>query len=155
LLQTSNNTYLSSQYGSIWFTRDTESTVDESSNSSSLFSTQISERCAELAPLLNYTSLDDCANFQGIGFVLQYNFTGLHTAPTFQSLADQALARYATNDPTITITTTIAPLPITVVEKSFGQSEDAFLAWFLVSSRRRRLLHFFPFLLLLTVNSFL
>ena len=93
--------------------------------------------------MLNYTSLDDCDNFQGIGFVLQYNFTGLHTAPTFQSLADQALARHATNDPTITIKTTIAPLPITEIEKSFGQSEDAFLAWFLVSSQKA--LAFFPF----------
>ena len=72
-------------------------------------------------------------NFQGIGYVVQYNFTGLHTAPLFQSLADQALARYATGNRDITITTTIAPLPITKIEQSFGEAEDAFLAWFLVS----------------------
>lgn len=83
--------------------------------------------------MLNYTTIEDCQNFQGVGFVVQYNFTGLHTGPLYQSLADQALARYASNDPAIVIKTTIAPLPITQLETSFGQAEDAFLAWFLVS----------------------
>ena len=131
LYLTSNNTYTSSQYGSIWFTRDSASTVNGES-----FSSLIAATCANNTPGLNYTSLDDCQNFQGVGYVVQYNFTGLHTSPTYQALADQAIARYATNDPTITIKATIAPLPITQIEKSFGQSEDAFLSWFLVSQSR-------------------
>ena len=64
--------------------------------------------------------------------MLQANFTALHVSPLYQSLADQALVRYALNNPDFTITTTIAPLPITKAEEGFGQAEDVIFVWFLV-----------------------
>jgi ATP-binding cassette, subfamily A (ABC1), member 3 len=36
------------------------------------------------------------------------------------------------NNPAITITTRIAPLPITEIEEGLGDAEDTFTAWFLV-----------------------
>ena len=81
---------------------------------------------------LKYTSLEDCARFRGYGYVIQYNFTALHVAPLFQSIADQALIRYATADPSMTISTTIAPLKITNVEEGLGAAEDLLLVWFLI-----------------------
>lgn len=52
--------------------------------------------------------------------------------PLLQSIADEALIRYAINESDFHIHVTIAPLPITKVEKGFGKAEDAFSAWFLV-----------------------
>lgn len=142
--------YAASQYGSIWYTRDTDSIIQAGGegNNGSLFSATIETQCQAQAGALNYTSVEDCANFQGIGYVIQYNFTGLHTGPLFQTLADQALARYATNNPNIVITTTIAPLRITRIEKGFGQAEDATLAWILVSLITYHKYHCSSFLML-------
>ena len=81
---------------------------------------------------LNYTSLEDCVRFRGYGYVIQYNFTALHVAPLFQSLADQALIRYATRVPSMSISTTIAPLKITNIEEGLGAAEDLVLVWFLI-----------------------
>jgi ABC-type multidrug transport system fused ATPase/permease subunit len=63
---------------------------------------------------------------------LQYNFTALHVAPLYQTLADEALVRQALNNDDFNIKCTIDPLPITKVEEGFGAAEDAFTAWFLV-----------------------
>jgi ABC-type multidrug transport system fused ATPase/permease subunit len=79
----------------------------------------------------NYTSVE-CADFGGIGYVVQYNYTALHAAPLYQTLADEALVRQALNSDTYTIQCTIQPLPITEVEEGIGAAEDAFTAWFLV-----------------------
>lgn len=79
----------------------------------------------------NYTSVE-CADFGGIGYVVQYNFTALHVAPLYQTLADEALVRQALNSDSFNIQCTIQPLPITKVEEGFGAAEDAFTAWFLV-----------------------
>jgi hypothetical protein len=67
----------------------------------------------------------------GYGLVVQYNYTALHAAPLFQSLADEALVRFALNESSFTVECTIAPLPLTKVEVSYGKAEDAFMAWFL------------------------
>ena len=132
LLETSN-IYDASQYGSIWYTRDNFTEIRGGSDNGTDFSALIQQTCATESSGLNYTTVADCDNFQGVGYVIQYNFTGLHTGPLFQALADQALARYATANKDITITTTIAPLPITKIEQSYGEGEDALLAWVLVS----------------------
>jgi hypothetical protein len=63
---------------------------------------------------------------------LQYNFTALHVAPTFQALATEGLVRDALNDNEYTVASTIYPLPLTSIEASLIESEDAFTAWFLV-----------------------
>jgi ATP-binding cassette, subfamily A (ABC1), member 3 len=83
--------------------------------------------------VLNYTSEESCSSLRdGYGYVVQYNHTGLHGAPLYQTLADQALIRSALNNPAIAITTRIAPLPITEIEEGLGDAEDTFTAWFLV-----------------------
>ena len=134
-LYDTSNIYEASQYGSIWYTRDLSSEIvgDDGNSTGASFSNETKEQCELLAPVLDYITPEECTNFQGIGYVVQYNFTGLHTGPLFQTLADQALARFAMDNNEITITTTIAPLPITPRENSFGEAEDAFTAWFLVS----------------------
>jgi ATP-binding cassette subfamily A (ABC1) protein 3 len=63
---------------------------------------------------------------------VQYNFTALHVAPLYQTLADEALVRQALDTDAFNIKCTIEPLPITKVEEGFGAAEDAFTAWFLV-----------------------
>ena len=80
----------------------------------------------------NYTSKEDCIYFGGLGYVVQYNFTARHAAVMYQSTADEAIVRHATGYPEFIINTTIAPLPVTSVEKAFGEAEDSFAAWFLV-----------------------
>lgn len=82
---------------------------------------------------LDYSTQGDCERLRdGYGYVVQYNHTGLHSAPLYQALADQALLRNALNNPEVTITTTIAPLPITEIEERLGEAEDTFTAWILV-----------------------
>jgi hypothetical protein len=116
------------QYGAIFFTKDQFSTLSDSSS----FEEAASNACIGLAPELNYTSADDCLDFGGIGYVIQYNFTALHVAPLYQALADEALVREALGNANFNVECTIAPLPITKNEESFGEAEDAFNAWFLV-----------------------
>lgn len=83
--------------------------------------------------LTNYSSAEDCTRLrEGYGYVVQYNHTCLHVAPLYQTLADQALVRYAVNNSDFKITTSISPLPITSLEEGLGESEDVFNAWFLV-----------------------
>jgi ABC-2 family transporter protein len=81
---------------------------------------------------LNYTTEENCFRFRGYGYVIQYNFTGIHVGPLFQTVADQALLRYALGEREITISTTIAPLPITQVEERYGAAEDLVLVWFMI-----------------------
>jgi ABC-type multidrug transport system fused ATPase/permease subunit len=64
--------------------------------------------------------------------VIQYNYSALHVAPLFQSVADQALLRYATGNREIIISTTIAPLPITTLEQGVAAAENLLLVWFMI-----------------------
>jgi ATP-binding cassette, subfamily A (ABC1), member 3 len=123
--------YASTQYGAVWYTREAASTIVGGSNGT--FIESIESQCRTFVQNgLNYTSEDDCLRFRGYGYVIQYNFTGLHVGPLFQSIADQALLRYATGAKEVTITTTIAPLPITLVEERYGAAEDLLLVWFMI-----------------------
>mmetsp|Transcript_43481 Transcript_43481/g.48976 ORF Transcript_43481/g.48976 Transcript_43481/m.48976 type:complete len:2055 (-) Transcript_43481:245-6409(-) len=80
----------------------------------------------------NYTTEADCLARAGIGYVIQYNYTAIHAAPLYQMLADEAIVREAIGDNEFKIQTVIHPLPITTVEDSFGEAENAFTAWFLI-----------------------
>jgi ATP-binding cassette, subfamily A (ABC1), member 3 len=82
---------------------------------------------------IDYTTLGECERLgEGYGYVVQYNHTGLHNAPLFQTLADQALMRRALNNSDVTITTTIAPLPITPLEAGIGDGDDTTVTWVLI-----------------------
>jgi len=94
------------------------------------FSDTVVEAC--LQRIGNYTTTEDCQLFAGLGYVIQYNFTAIHVAPLFQTLADEALVRQATGNSGFTIQTTVHPLPITSSEESIGKADDAFTAWFLI-----------------------
>jgi ATP-binding cassette, subfamily A (ABC1), member 3 len=93
-------------------------------------------QCEQVSAQTNYSQVDDCKYFGGIGYIVQYNYTALHAAPLYQALADEALVRRATGNPNFTIEATIDPLPKTLKERSYGIVEDAvasdFAAWFLV-----------------------
>jgi ATP-binding cassette, subfamily A (ABC1), member 3 len=114
----------------VWYTREPASIIVGRSNGT--FVESIESQCRTFVQNLDYTTEEDCLRFRGYGYVIQYNFTGLHVGPLFQSVADQALLRYATGNREITISTTIAPLPITQVEEGFGAAEDLVLVWFMI-----------------------
>lgn len=97
-----------------------------------LYSDSTYTSCVNSSATANFISADDCGRFGGIGYVIQYNFTALHVAPLFQSLADEALVREATSDPDFKIDSAIAPLVITKREESFGEAQDTYNAWLLV-----------------------
>lgn len=120
--------YGASQFGALFFTHDRTSVLDDFQNS--LYSVAVEEACRSRSG--NYTSNEICDDYQGIGYVIQYNYSALHVAPLYQSLADEALVRQARDFPDFEIRCTVAPLPITSREASYGKSEDAFSAWFLV-----------------------
>jgi len=85
-----------------------------------------------LAQPANYSSIDDCRSYEGIGYTIQYNYTAIHAAPLFQNLADEAIIREAMSDDEFKIQTVIHPLPITSAEADLGEADDAFTAWFLI-----------------------
>jgi hypothetical protein len=129
--------YKASQYGSIWVTRQPGS---RTSKNNSVFDDDIVANCTAInANAAAYVSERDCERLRGTGFLIQYNFTGLHTAPLFQALADQALIRYATNNPGFVIKTSISPLPTTDAEDKIARGQDSVMIWFLVSCPRPRL----------------
>lgn len=80
----------------------------------------------------NYTTEEDCLAYDGIGYVIQYNYTAIHAAPLYQMLADEAIVREAIGDNDFRIQTVIHPLPVTDAEGNIGQADDAFAAWFLI-----------------------
>ena len=80
----------------------------------------------------NYTTEADCLAYDGIGYVIQYNYTAIHAGPLYQMLADEAIVREAIGDSGFKIQTVIHPLPITEIENNFSESEDSFTAWFLI-----------------------
>lgn len=123
-----SESYGASQYGALFFTHDRTSVLDDFRNS--LYREAVDETCRSRSG--NYTTSEVCDDYQGIGYVIQYNYSALHVAPLYQSLADEALVREALDFPDFDIRCTIAPLPITKKEESYGKSEDAFSAWFLV-----------------------
>lgn len=100
------------------------------------YSDTVIRQCEQVSAQTNYSRVDDCKYFGGVGYIIQYNFTALHAAPLYQTLADEALVRHSTGIQNFTIETTIDPLPKTLREQAYGIVEDAiesdFAAWFLV-----------------------
>lgn len=124
--------YESTQYGALWVTNDESSTI---SSSGVNYDDSIVQQCYEnVDSNFQYITYQDCDRLRGIDILVQYNFTGLHTAPLFQILADQALGRGFSNMPDLEIRGSISPLPVTQIERGSGQGPDSFLVWFLVSS---------------------
>jgi hypothetical protein len=124
-LSNSWNKYAATQYGAIFFTHDSSSVLR---NGASYDATVVDE-C--ILNQVNYTSVEKCSRFGGIGYVIQYNFTALHVTPLYQVLADEALVRQALNESSFNIECTIDPFPMTTLEDSYGKAADSFLAWFL------------------------
>jgi ATP-binding cassette, subfamily A (ABC1), member 3 len=73
-----------------------------------------------------------CERYGGVGYVVNYNYTALHSSLIFHALADESIMREATKDDELTISATVHPLPLTKAEVSLSKAEDAFNAWFLV-----------------------
>ena len=122
---TESNKYMASQYGSIYFTHDPGSTVQETSSS---YVDEVDSLCEgnRIEEWGNF----DCDRFSGIGLVIDTNFTALHGSLLYQSIADEAIIREALDDDSFGISATIHPLPLTDVENSFSQAEDSFSAWY-------------------------
>jgi ATP-binding cassette subfamily A (ABC1) protein 1 len=118
--------FAASKYGAIFFSHGQSSTV----NGREMYNMSVLAQCAVVPS--NYSSSIDCVNFGGYGYVVQYNFTALHSSPLFQSLADEALLQEALDSSDVNIGCTIDPLPITNAENNLRDADDAFSAWFLV-----------------------
>mmetsp|Transcript_3366 Transcript_3366/g.4864 ORF Transcript_3366/g.4864 Transcript_3366/m.4864 type:complete len:1961 (-) Transcript_3366:133-6015(-) len=117
--------YKATQYGALYFSHDMDSVVGDAS-----YDEAVVADC-QSSDFSDYRD-NACENYAGIGYVVGYNFTSFHASLVYQALADEAIVREATGDDDISIRATIHPMPITQVEKSFGQAEDAFTAWFLM-----------------------
>jgi hypothetical protein len=115
------------QYGAVFFTHDSLSNL---SSSFLPYSATVNIQC-NMEEFENYTNHERCEDYGGIGYVVQYNFTALHVSPLLQVITDEAIVREALNQSSFSINITIDPLPITYTEDAYGQSEDAFLPWFL------------------------
>jgi len=120
------DSYADSKYGAIWFTHDQFSMVN-----GTLYNETVVQQCQLANSAITYPR--DCRRFGGVGYVIQFNFTAPHAAIMYETIANEALARHASDNPDLKVETTIAPLPITAVESSLGAGEDAFTVWFLVS----------------------
>ena len=120
--------FAASQYGSIFFTHDTASVISNDGGTS--FDETVVKQCIENTG--DYTTEEQCQAFGGIGFVINYNYTSLHSSLLYQSTADEALLREYTNDPEYSISASIWPLPLTKVEEQYTLASNAFAAWFLL-----------------------
>jgi ATP-binding cassette, subfamily A (ABC1), member 3 len=127
LIETSRQ-FGTNQYGAIWFTHEGDSVMDDGRSYTDTVVTQ----CQQVSSRVNYSRPEDCQYFGGLGYIVQYNFSALHAAPTYQAAADEAIVRHATDNPNFIIEATIAPLPLTHKELAAQKAEDAFTAWFLV-----------------------
>mmetsp|Transcript_24374 Transcript_24374/g.37578 ORF Transcript_24374/g.37578 Transcript_24374/m.37578 type:complete len:1959 (-) Transcript_24374:259-6135(-) len=113
-----------SRYGAVYFTREYGS-LD---SNSTLF--QPSAQCSD-PTLGDYRNANnECSTLDGLGYVVAYNFTGIHSSVMYTALADEAIFREAkgSNEPEIVVS--IHPLPITKFEKEYAAGEDAFFSWF-------------------------
>ena len=116
------------QYGAIWFTHEPGSTMDDGTS----YDETVVSQCEQVSAQVNYSRVEDCQHHAGLGFIIQYNFSVLHSAPLYQAIADEAIVRHVTNNQNFSIETSIAPLPNTIRESKASKADDAFTAWFLV-----------------------
>jgi hypothetical protein len=123
--------FAATQYGALFFTHDTGSIVDgEGENyTDTVYAKCVAVVANQPEPYLNSS---ECLNYGGIGYIVRYNYTAIHAAPLYQSLADEAIVREALDDDEFKIKVTIHPLPFTKIESNVGAAEDGFVAWFLI-----------------------
>jgi hypothetical protein len=123
--------FAASQYGGLFFTHDKASIVNGTGENytDAVYAECIAGVARQSKP---YVNANECLNYGGIGYIVRYNYTAIHAAPLYQSLADEAIVREALDDDEFKIKVTIHPLPITKIEKGLGQAEDGFIAWFLI-----------------------
>jgi hypothetical protein len=126
--------FAASQYGALFFTHDKGSIVEGAGeNYTDAVYAQCMANAAEQLPQSGpYLNSAECLNYGGIGYTVRYNYTAIHAAPLYQSLADEAIVREALDDDAFKIKVTIHPLPLTEIESGLGAAEDAFSAWFLI-----------------------
>ena len=127
-LEDTAKSFAATQYGALYFTHDMASVVDPETGET--YADSAYSAC--IAREQDYTESSQCSRFEGIGYTVSTNFTSLHAAILYQSVADVAIIRSATQNNEISITPKIHPLPITSVEEAYVSGEDAFTAWFLL-----------------------
>lgn len=115
-----------SLYGSIFFTHDQGSVT----SSGSTVDETVIESCAKNPGI--YTNVDQCVNYGGIGYIVNYNFTSLHSSLLYQATADEAIMRYYLDDTAYQISASVWPLPLTQVEEQYRLASNSFAAWFLL-----------------------
>uniref|UniRef100_A0A7S4MIY7 ABC transporter domain-containing protein n=1 Tax=Odontella aurita TaxID=265563 RepID=A0A7S4MIY7_9STRA len=129
-LLNSSRDFAATQYGALYFTRESDSAVVDYNGTLSYGDSAVAA-CETNGG--NYTDMDQCKDYgESTGYLVKTNFTALHHSLLYQAVADEALARRALNDDSFRIVPTIHPLPITKKEESFAAGEDAFTAWFLL-----------------------
>lgn len=70
-MSSTSDAYQASQYGAVLFTHEGASTMDSGES----YNYTVQDQCFE--NLGSYTSLEDCARFGGIGYVVQYKYVAL------------------------------------------------------------------------------
>mmetsp|Transcript_30651 Transcript_30651/g.64872 ORF Transcript_30651/g.64872 Transcript_30651/m.64872 type:complete len:1373 (-) Transcript_30651:2144-6262(-) len=115
-----------SMYGGIFFTHDDQSVTSNGST----FDETVTESCSENTG--SYMAAGQCANFGGVGYIVNYNFTSLHSSLLYQATADEVLMREYLNDASYKISVSVWPLPITKVEEQYRLATNSFAAWFLL-----------------------
>ncbi|CAB9505681.1 Retinal-specific ATP-binding cassette transporter [Seminavis robusta] len=116
-------------YGGIFFTHEAGSVTQSNSNVS--YGDTISALCANNTG--DYMQESECDLYgTGIGYVVTYNFTALHSAPLFQMLADESIVRHATGSSEFKLSASIHPMPVTQKEEKYAAAGDSIILWFLV-----------------------
>jgi hypothetical protein len=91
---------------------------------------EIMHQCELASSLLDYNL--SCGRFDGIGYVLHYNFTAVHGVLMLENIATTAMSRFGANNAQLNIHTKISPLPISRLEEDLIHGEHAMIAWLLV-----------------------
>jgi hypothetical protein len=130
-IRQSKDNFAASQYGAIFFTHESDSTIIDSGTS---YGDTVVNLCKSFSP--SYTSDAACERLSGLGFLIQYNFTALHASPLFQALADQTIVNQfraeSGNAEDFVVDASIHPLPLTKLERGYSEAQDATSAWILV-----------------------
>jgi hypothetical protein len=126
--------FAATQYGALFFTHDKASIIDDAGENytDAVYAQCVAGVAKQLPESEPYLNSSECDNYGGIGYIVRYNYTAIHAAPLYQSLADEAIVREALDDNEFKIKVTIHPLPLTKVENGLGEAEDGFIAWFLI-----------------------
>eukprot|EP00594_Rhizosolenia_setigera_P014554 CAMPEP_0178972746 /NCGR_PEP_ID=MMETSP0789-20121207/21232_1 /TAXON_ID=3005 /ORGANISM="Rhizosolenia setigera, Strain CCMP 1694" /LENGTH=1341 /DNA_ID=CAMNT_0020660323 /DNA_START=1119 /DNA_END=5142 /DNA_ORIENTATION=+ len=111
-----NVSYKTSKYGS------TES-------DGSLYNVSVIEACQKNPG--NYTTQEQCLQYNGVNYIVSTNFTSYHATVVYQALADEAIINAVLEDD-VSISVTIHPLPFTEPEKEYLQAEKGIIGWFLM-----------------------